>query len=154
MSTGGVFRQPLLRMFGERAMNSTTHLGRADIASHLKLSTRSVDRFIERHGLRSAPGRLVLVRRESYARCLVELRYRSTHSMAPPVRPGMPSPVPLQPGEELILTARTAGSGPLLETFRQWARGRTIRTPDECPLDTGSGRSSRPRGRWRGCEGP
>ena len=114
-------------------MNSTTHLGRADIASHLKLSTRSVDRFIERHGLRSAPGRLVLVRRESYARCLVELRHQSTHSMAAPVRPSMPSPVPLLPGEELILAARTDGSGPLLDAFGQWAGGFTIRTPDECP---------------------
>ena len=114
-------------------MNPTTHLGRADISSHLKLSTRSVDRFIERHGLRSAPGRLVLVRRESYARCLVELRHQSTHSMAAPVRPGMPSPVPLRPGEELILAARTDSSGPLLGMFGQWARGCTIRTPDDCP---------------------
>ena len=113
-------------------MDSTSYVGRADIASHLKLSTRSVDRFIERHGLRSAPGRLVLVRRESYARCLVELRHQSTHSMAPPVRPGMPSPVPPRPGEELILAARTAGSGPLLAAFGQWARGCNIRTPDEC----------------------
>ena len=133
MSVGGAFQQGAPRIFGEAAMDPTSHLGRADIASHLKLSTRSVDRFIEHHGLRSALGRLVLVRRESYARCLVGLRYQSTHSMAPPVRPGMPAPVPLQPGEELILASRTDGSGPLLEAFRQWAGGCTIRTPDECP---------------------
>ena len=133
MSASEAFQQGPPRIYGEAAMDPTSHLGRADIASHLKLSTRSVDRFIERHGLRSAPGRLVLVRRESYARCLVELRHQSTHSMAPPVCPGLPSPVPPRPGEELILVARTDSSGPLLEAFGRWARGCIIRTPDECP---------------------
>ena len=116
-------------------MNPRAHLGRADIRSHLQLSLRSVDRFIERHGLRSAPGRRVLVRLESYAWCLVGLRHQSTRSMAPAARPGLPAPEPFQSGEELILVARTDDSGPLEEAFREWVGGCTIRTPDECPPD-------------------
>ena len=108
-------------------------LTRTDLASHLQLSTRSVDRFIERHGLRTSPGRPVLVRLESYARCLVGLRHQSTSSMAPAVRPGLPAPVPLQPGEELILIAKTDDSDALQEAIRQLMPGCTIRTPDECP---------------------
>lgn len=114
-------------------MTPKTHLGRAGIASHLQLSLRSVDRFLDRHGLRSAPGRHVLVRLESYAWCLVGLRHQSTHSMAPAMRPGMPAPVPFQPGEELITL--TAGDGSVLcqEALQQLAPGCTIRTLDECP---------------------
>lgn len=114
-------------------MGPMSLLGRKEIGTHLQLSPRSVDRFIERHRLRSAPGRLVLVRLESYAWCLVGLRHQSTRSMAPPVRPGLPAPVPLRPGEELILAARSADSGPLLAALEQWAPGCTIRMPDECP---------------------
>ena len=108
-------------------------LGRADIGSHLQLSRRSVDRFIARHGLRSAPGRLVLVRQESYAWCLVGLRHQSTRSLASAVCPSLPAPVPIQPGEELILVAQSANSGPLIEAIQQWAPGCIIRSPDECP---------------------
>ena len=114
-------------------MDAMSHLGRTDIALHLQLSQRSVDRFIERYRLRSAPGRLVLVRLESYAWCLVGLRHQSTRSMAPAVCPGLPAPMPLRAGEELILAARSGNSGPLLDAIQQWAPGCTIRMPDECP---------------------
>lgn len=114
-------------------MNPRSHLGRADIASHLKVSLRSVDRFIERHGLRSGPGRQVLVRRERYAWCLVTLRHQSTRSQAPRVGPGMPPPAPFQPGEELVLLASTEDGFPWEEAAQAWAPGCTVRTPEECP---------------------
>ena len=111
-------------------MSSGSQLGRADIASNLKLSLRSVDRFIERHGLRGAPGRRVFVRRDSYAWCLVKLRHHSTRSKAPGVRSGMPAPMPLQPGEELILLTPSEGFNLLHEAIQRSARGCTIATPD------------------------
>ena len=113
-------------------MDSTVWLTRVDLASHLGLSLRSVDRIIARNRLKRGSGRPVLVRLESYARCLVALRRQSTRSMAavPAVRLDTPSPLPIEPGEELILIAQTdrfnaAGK----------AHGCRIRTLDECPAE-------------------
>ena len=87
-------------------------IGRSDLASHLKLSARSVDRFIARHRLKNGEGRRVLV---SYAWCLVKLRRQSTRSMVPvpPVQGNTPAPLPIQPGEELLLVATSDGFGSL-----------------------------------------
>ena len=92
-------------------MDSTAFLTRADLASHLGLSLRSVDRFVSRHRLKSGSGRQVLVRLETYAWCLVGLRRQSTRSTAPvpAVRLDTPSPLPIQPGEELVLIAQSNG---------------------------------------------
>ena len=110
-------------------------LTRADLASHMKLSTRSVDRMIARHGLRSGPGRPVLVRRESYAWCLVHLRRQTTRSMGrmPALRRDAPAPHPIRPGEELLLVAGSDDCGPLVEALEMFAAGSRVRTPNECP---------------------
>ena len=95
---------------------------------------RSVDRFIARHRLKSGPDRTVLVREESYALCLVTLRRQSTRSTAPApaVRRDARAPCPIQPGEELVVVARSDGSGPLAEALEMYSGCRT-RTLDECP---------------------
>ena len=118
-------------------MDSTVWLTRSDLGAHLGLSLRSVDRFIARHRLRSGSGRQVLVRQETYAWCLVGLRRHSTRSTAPvpAVRLDTPSPLPTQPGEELVLIAQSDGfnaSGKALESLPS---GRRVRTLDECPAD-------------------
>ena len=119
------------------APDSTAMLTRADLASHLGLSVRSVDRIIERHRLKSGSGRPVLVRLESYAWCLVTLRRQSTRSIAPVpvVRLDTPSPLPLQPGEDLLLVAHSDGSGPFEDALQSIAPGCRIRTLDECPAE-------------------
>lgn len=96
-------------------VDSTTFLTRSDLASHLRLSIRTVDRFIARHRLRSGSGRPVLVRLEDYAWCLIAQRRQSTRSMAPVplVLGNTPAPLPIQPGEELLLVARSDGFGPV-----------------------------------------
>ena len=116
-------------------MDSTTCLSRADLASHLGLSVvRSVDRFIAKHGLKSGSGRPVLVRLESYARCLVALRRPSTRSTAPVPAVRLDTPAPIQPGEELVLIAQTDGFDPS-DAPRRVAPGCRIRTLDECPAE-------------------
>ena len=110
-------------------------LGRSDLASHLKLSARSVDRFIARHRLRNGVGRRVLVCLETYAWCLVKLRRQSTRSMSPvpPVPGNTPAPVPIQPGEELLLVAKSDGFGQLAEVLENIAPGCRVRALDEWP---------------------
>ena len=135
--TGGPSQQAPPRTPAEAPMDSTAFLTRADLASHLGLSLRSVDRFVSRHRLKSGSGRQVLVRQETYAWCLVGLRRHSTRSTAPvpAVRLDTPSPIPIQPGEELVLIAQSDGfnaSGKALESLPSGCR---VRTLDECPAD-------------------
>ena len=117
-----------VRSASNALMDSTSFLSRADLASHLKVSLRSVDRFVSRHDLRSGPGRPVLVPLSSYASCLVSLRRESTRSMtpAPAVQRDAPRARPVGPGEELVLVAQSAGFNPA-----RAARG--LRTPDPAP---------------------
>ena len=118
-------------------MDTTVWLTRSDLGAHLGLSLRSVDRFIARHRLRSGSGRQVLVRLETYASCLIGLRRHSTRSTAPvpAARLDTPAPLPIQPGEELLLVARSEGfnaSGKALESLPSGCR---VRTLDELPGD-------------------
>ena len=118
----------------EAPMNSTALLTRADLASHLALSVRSVDRFIERHRLKSGAGRAVLVPLDSYAWCLVSLRRVSTRALtpAPAVTVERASPQPLRTGEELVLVAKSDGFNASGHA-RQGLPGCRIRTLDEMP---------------------
>ena len=118
-------------------MDATVWLTRSDLAAHLGLSLRSVDRFIARHRLKSGSGRQVLVRPQSYAWCLVTLRCQSTRSTAPvpAVRTDTPSPLPIHPGEELVLIAQGEGvnaSGKALDSLPSRCRMRTLYG---CPAD-------------------
>ena len=114
---------------------SKTVLGRSDLASHLKLSARFIDRFIARHRLKSAAGRRVLVHLDSYAWCLLKLRHHSTRSMAPmPPMPGnAPAALSIQPDEELLLVAKSDGLGPLTEVLESIAPGSRVRALGEWP---------------------
>ena len=137
VSTVGPSRQGSPDTPAKVPMDSTVWLTRSDLGAHLGLSLRSVDRFIARHRLRSGSGRQVLVRLETYAWCLVGLRRQSTRSTAPvpAARLDTPSPLPIQPGEELVLIAQSDGfnaSGKALESLPSGCRGRTL---DECPAD-------------------
>ena len=116
-------------------MDSTVFLSRSDLVSHLKLSARSVDRFISRHRLKSGSGRPVLVRLESYAWCLVTLRRQSTRSMAPvpAVQGDAPPPLPIQPGEELLLVAHSDGFDPMEKVLQSIVPGSQVRTLHEWP---------------------
>ena len=109
-------------------------LSRADLASHLSLSVRSVDRFIERHRLRSGDGRAVLVSLERYAWCLVSLRRESTRASTP--APAVPretaSPQPLRAGEELVLVAKSDGFNASGKLWQGLPESR-IQTLDELP---------------------
>ena len=109
-------------------------LSRADLASHLSLSVRSVDRFIERHRLKSGAGRAVLVSVDRYAWCLVSLRRGSTRASTPP--PAVPgesaSPPPIRAGEELVLVAKSDAFN-AAGTARQGLPQCRIRTLDELP---------------------
>ena len=116
------------------SVDAEVFLSRADLASHLSLSVRSVDRFIECHRLKSGAGRAVLVSLERYAWCLVSLRRESTRALTPaPVATGeTASPQPLRAGEELVLVAKSDGfnaSGKV----RQGLPECRIRTLDELP---------------------
>ena len=115
-------------------MDSTSFLSRADLASHLKVSLRTVDRFVLRHDLRSGPGRAVLVPLSGYAWCLVSLRRDSTRSMtpAPAVRRDAPRTRPVGPGEELVLVAQSAGLDPARAARGVGPRSR-LRALEECP---------------------
>ena len=137
VSTSGSGRQASPGTPAEVPTNSMAFLTRADLASHLGLSLRSVDRFIAKHRLKSGSGRSMLVRLPSYAWCLVTLRRHSTRSTAPvpAVRLDTPSPLPIQPGEELVLIAQSDGfkaAGKALESLPSGCRMRTL---DECPAD-------------------
>ena len=90
-------RSEELRASPRSSVDPAGFLTRADLASHLALSLRTVDRFVARYGLRSGSGRAVLVRAERYAWCLASLRRESTRSMtpAPPVRRRSASQEPL-----------------------------------------------------------
>ena len=114
---------------------SNAVLGRSDPASHLKLSARSVDRFIARHRLKSTVGRRVLVHLDSYAWCLVQLRRQSTRSTAPVplVQGNTAAPLPIQPDEELLLVAKSDGFGPLAEVLESIAPGSRVRALGEWP---------------------
>ena len=121
------------QLAGEASMDSTANLTRADLASHLALSMRSVDRFIERHRLKSGAGRAVLVRPERYAWCLVGLRRQSTHSAAGAPRSEFNSPHPIQPGEELVLVAQSDGFDALGKALRSLPTGCEVHTLHELP---------------------
>ena len=118
-------------------MDSTAFLTRADLASHLGISERSVDRFIATHRLKSGSGRPVLVRLQSYAWRLVSLRRQSTRSAAPvpAVRIDTPALRPIQPGEELVLLAHSEGFNASGKALGSIAPGCRIRTLDECPAE-------------------
>ena len=118
-------------------MDSTVWLTRSDLGAHLGLSLRSVDRFIARHRLRSGSGRQVLVRLETYAWCLIGLRRHSTRSTAPvpAMRLDTPSPLPIQPGEELVLIAQSDGFNAAGKALESLPSGCRVRTLDECPAD-------------------
>ena len=137
VSTGGSGRQASPGTPAEAPTDSTAFLSRADLASHLGLSARSVDRFIAKHRLKSGAGRSVLVHLESYAWCLVALRRQSTRSMAPvpAVRLDTPAPQPIQPGEELVLLAHSDGFNASGKALRNIAPRCRIRTLDECPAE-------------------
>lgn len=109
-------------------------LTRAELASHLKVSVRSVDRFVSRHHLRTGPARPVLVRVERYAWRLASLRRQSTRSTAPApaVQRGAPRPCAIGPGEELVLVARSNGFD-VERALRGVAPRCPVRTPDQCP---------------------
>ena len=132
---GGRCREAPLPTPANAPVDPASHLSRAELASHLKLSPRSVDRFISRHRLKSGSGRPVLVRLERYAWCLVGLRRQSTRSMAPApaVRGDRTPPPPIQPGEELLLVARSDGFEGSEDALRSIAPGCRVRTLDECP---------------------
>ena len=134
MSTGGPCGNAPPRGSSTAPWDSPAFLSRSDLASHLKLSLRSVDRFIARYWLHSGPKRTVLVRRESYAWCLVSLRRQSTRSLAvePAVRSGARPPRPVQPGEELLLVASSEESEPLVEAVEMYT-GCRVGTLDEYP---------------------
>ena len=74
LNTGGSCEQDSPCAPSRAPTGSTAFFTRSNLASHLKLSARSVDRFIERHRLKTASGRPVFVRLEHYARRLVTLR--------------------------------------------------------------------------------
>ena len=112
-------------------MDFTAFFTRADLASHLALSMRSVDRFIERHRLKSGAGRAVLVRPHRYAWCLVGLRRRSTHLAARAPRSQSDSPHPIQPGEELVLVAHSDPFDALGKAFRSLPAGCEVRALQE-----------------------
>ena len=137
VSTGGSGRQASPGTPAEAPTGSTAFLTRADLASHLGLSARSVDRFIAKHRLKSGLGRSVLVRLESYAWCLVGLRRESTRSTAPvlAVRLDTPPAVPIHPGEELVLVAHSDGFNVSGKALGSIAPGCRIRTLDECPAE-------------------
>ena len=122
-------------------MDSTAFLGRAPTSLRISSSARSVDRFIARHRLKSGSGRPVLVRLESYASCLVTLRRQSTRSMAPvpAVRLDTLPPLPIQPGEEMLLVARSEGFDGLEKALQSIAPGCRVRTRDEYPVGHWSG---------------
>ena len=132
---GGRCREAPLPTPANAPVDPASHLSRAELASHLKLSPRSVDRFISRHRLKSGSGRPVLVRLERYAWCLVGLRRQSTRSMAPApaVRGDRTPQPPIQPGEELLLVARSDGFEGSEDALRSIAPGCRVRTLDECP---------------------
>ena len=137
VSTVGPSRQGSPDTPAKVPMDSTVWLTRSDIGAHLGLSLRSIDRFIARHRLRSGSGRQVLIRLETYAWCLAGLRRHSTRSTAPvpAVRPDTRSPLPIPPGEELVLVAQSDGfnaSGKALESLPSRCR---VRTLDQCPAD-------------------
>ena len=119
----------------EAPMNCTAFLTRADLASHLALSVRSVDRFIERHRLKSGGGRAVLVPVDSYAWCLGSLRRESTRSLtlAPAVTGETASPQPLRTGEELVLVAKSDGFNASGKALRSLPAGCELRTLHELP---------------------
>ena len=137
VSTGGSGRQASPGTPAEVPTDSRAFLMRADLASHLGLFLRSVDRFIAKHRLKSGSGRSVLVRLESYAWRLVSLRRRSTRSTAPvpTVRLDTPAPRPIQPGEELVLLAQSKGFNASGKALGSIAPGCRIRTLDECPAE-------------------
>ena len=117
----------------EAVVNSTEFLTRGDLASHLALSMRSVDRFIERHRLKSGGGRAVLVRPERYAWCLIELRRQSTHLAARASRSESDLPPPIQPGEELVLVAQSDGFDATGKSIRCLPAGCEVRALHELP---------------------
>ena len=137
VSTSGSGRQASPGTPAEVPTNSTAFLTRADLASHLGLSLRSVDRFIAKHRLKSGSGRSMLVRLPSYAWCLVTLRRQSTRSTAPvpAVWLDTPAPRPVQPGEELVLLAHSDGFNVSGKALGSIAPGCRIRTLDECPAE-------------------
>ena len=135
VNPGGSREQDTSHAPSRASKDTSSVLTRADLASHLQLSARSVDRFIAANGLNSGTGRRVLVRLESYAWCLVKLRRQSTRSTAPvsSVQGSTPAPLPIQPGEELLLVARSDGFGPLAEVLESIAPGCRVRALDEWP---------------------
>ena len=117
----------------ERRASGATH----DSQARMGGATPGGGGFLPAKRLKSGSGRPVLVRLESYAWCLVTLRRQSARSTAPvlAVRLDAPPPLPIQPGEELLLVAHSEGSGPLLEAFQSIAPGCRVRTLDECPAE-------------------
>ena len=135
VNPGGSREQDTPHAPSRASTDTSSFLTRSDLASHLRLSSRSVDRFIARHGLNSGSGRRVLVRLERYAWCLVKLRRQSTRSTAraPLVQGNTPAPLPIQPGEELLLVTRSDGFGPVAEVLESIVPGCRIRALDEWP---------------------
>ena len=135
LNTGGSCKRESPCAPSRASTGSTALLSRSDLASHLKLSARSVDRFVAKHGLKSGSGRPVLVRPESYAGCLVTLRRQSTRSPAPvpAVQCDAPAPLPIQPGEELLLVAHSDGFDAMGEVLQSIAPGSRVGALDEWP---------------------
>ena len=135
MSIDAPRRQDPPRTRAQAPLDATAVLTRAELAAHLKLSARSVDRFIARHRLRSGSDRPVLVHLESYAWCLVRLRRQSTRSTAPvpAVRSDTPRPLPIQAGEELVVVAQSDGFNASGKAVGSLPPGCRVRTLDECP---------------------